>query len=248
MKKLMLTGLCFILSLVSTTIVCRAARGNEAFNINYLNNNLSVNIKNSSLDYVLEQVTKKTGVEFVLNDELFENNFYAEFASLPLAEAIQRLLNRFNYAMIYSSKGEIQKVIIIGKSTGSSRSFKLSPFSSDTAINQSIIRDIKNNKIPEGMVLTGLAKNASGNNVPAGMSFTKLSKKADGNNGTDGMTITKPSKKAVADNIPEGMGITELPKNASGNNIHDGMVIPPPPDKKNRKNLPVGFGSSIKKN
>jgi hypothetical protein len=234
MNKHILIWLFFIFSLMSSTAIVRASGADTAFSISYLNDNLSADIKNSSLEYVLAQVAIKTGVKFVFNKQFSGNNIYTEFISLPLEKAIQRILNRFNYAMIYTSTGEIQKVIITGNRNSSlikdsQTNNKLSTSYSDTSSQRSK-PEAKNSDAPDGMVLSNFSGKGYDNEI------------------VEGMIIKKQTKKEDSNNIPDGMEITEQPKNVSSNKAPDGMVIPPPPDKKNRKNLSVGAGISPKKN
>jgi hypothetical protein len=96
---------------------CLAAGKAGTFSSSYRDNNLSVNIQNSTLNDVLEQVGDKTGVKFECNKKISDNVVRIEFTSLPMDEAIRRILSKFNYAVICSETGKIRKVIVFGLRT-----------------------------------------------------------------------------------------------------------------------------------
>jgi len=109
------------ITLILFLTVCSASGGINTSSLNYKNNLLSVNIQNQQLDDVLGQVTKATGVKFMFTKQKFEDSIQIEFKSLPVEKAIQRILNRFNYALIYTPAGKVSKVLIIENETAHHR-------------------------------------------------------------------------------------------------------------------------------
>jgi hypothetical protein len=212
MKKYLLTGSVTLISLILSVAVCLAAGEDITSSFIYLNNNLSVNIESSPLDYVLDQVERKTGVEFAFDRKESKNEISVKFISLPIEKAIQRMLNKFNYAIIYSSTG-IRKVIIIGKrneysTTGSQANNILPAISSNTSDQQSNTSDIKNGNFPGGMVMTNLPGKMDGDELPEGMGITSLPEKTEDNKIPDGMVISNMPEKMDGKKLPDGMVIT----------------------------------------
>jgi type II secretory pathway component GspD/PulD (secretin) len=159
MKKYFLLWLLIMTCIIFSRGKGLASEEDTARNFSYLNHNLSVSIKNSPLEYVLEQVAKKTGVEFVFDKKMSEDEIKVEFMSLPVEKAIRRILNRFNYAIIYASNGAILKVVITGNRN------KL-------LMNNVQIISQKNTGSSGGMAIANLPDKVSSNALPEGMNIS----------------------------------------------------------------------------
>ena len=81
-----------------------------------LNNTLAAKTDNVPLDSLLARLREKTGITFLFAKDLSDTIISVEFQALPMQEAIRRILNRLNHAIIFGSEGKIQKVIIFGES------------------------------------------------------------------------------------------------------------------------------------
>jgi type II secretory pathway component GspD/PulD (secretin) len=234
--------------------VCFASAGTNAPGFSYKNKLLSANIKNQQLNEVLGQVAKTTGIEFVFNKNKIEENIFVEFKSMPVEKAIQRILNKFNYAVVYSPKGELKKVLIIGKRNGSSSTniqtaVNSSPPSSGEVVKQTKTVDIKKIDAPEGMTLKYYSGKKYDNKIAEDMTITKQPKKPDTSNvvrfgtpagnqtnktpltdATNRVVIENPSKQREKDtDLPNSMNIAKPVNATTGGGAPEGMTISSPP-------------------
>jgi hypothetical protein len=78
-------------------------------------NSLSADFDNKTLKEVLGCFTKEKGV-WVKGDETFLNEkISSHFQNLTLENGLKRILNRFNYGILYTKKGDVLGVYIFGK-------------------------------------------------------------------------------------------------------------------------------------
>jgi len=242
------------ITLILFLTVCSASGGINTSSLNYKNNLLSVNIQNQQLDDVLGQVTKATGVKFMFTKQKFEDSIQIEFKSLPVEKAIQRILNRFNYALIYTPAGKVSKVLIIGKrngspSTNTQSTVKSSPPSSSGSNKQPKTADVKNVNAPDGMAIKNYSGKKYDNKVADGMTITKQPKVPDAanvvrygtpagkqsdepslSNLTNRVVIENQPKKPEKDSdFPGGMTVTKPINATDGKKTPEGMTISPPP-------------------
>jgi type II secretory pathway component GspD/PulD (secretin) len=246
-----------IIGIVLTfTAVCFASQATTSSGFSYKDKLLSCNIKNQKLEDVLGQVTKTTGVNFIFNKQKIDDTVYVEFTSLSVEKAIQKILNRFNFAVLYSRTGEVKKVLIMGKRKGSptvgvqADSNSLPP-SSVVSNQQTKTADIKNDA-PEGMTLKYNSGKKYDNKVAESMTITQQPKKKDATNVVrfgipagnqlKGTSLSNADNRVVIENIPKqpekdsdfpgGMSITKPNTTTGGNNAPEGMTIAPLPKTK----------------
>jgi hypothetical protein len=65
------------------------------------------------LGTLLVKIQEKTGIEFEIPEKLFEQPISVSFKSLPLTEAIGRVLRGVSYSCIFDSNSNVKKIIAL---------------------------------------------------------------------------------------------------------------------------------------
>lgn len=83
--------------------------------IEYLDELISADVENASLEDVLDKVTEQTGLSFFINDDVTDTKISTTFKGLELDKGLKKILSRTNYAFVYGPDRSIMKVMILGK-------------------------------------------------------------------------------------------------------------------------------------
>jgi hypothetical protein len=92
----------------------QASASNTICQVEYINDRLTISVDHVALGLVLEAIREKTGVEFVLSQELSEVPISIQLGPLPVAEGLKRILGHFNHAFILGADQKLIKIIILG--------------------------------------------------------------------------------------------------------------------------------------
>ncbi len=185
-KKYRLLSLLFLLIFLNPGITNSGT--NKIRQIKFSNNQLSVNAENISLGSLLAKIEKETGIKIAVNKDESERIIFVRFQSLSLEDAFARILNKFNYAIVFGDDDVIQRVIIVGESEDLLRL----PVKEGRVISHSPPM-ITKPASKEGMKIT---------HPPGGMDIDPPSK--------EGMKIAPSSEKMIIDPPgKEGMEITK---------------------------------------
>ncbi len=95
-----------------------ASEQNNLCRVEFSNNRLSVYAENVSLHTVLKRIQERTGLEFVLAQDLAQKIISVRIEPLPLKEALEKPLEQFSYIFAFESKGKESpsKVFILEES------------------------------------------------------------------------------------------------------------------------------------
>ena len=132
---------CFLL-IITIFIVAQLGSSEtvEYYQIEFLHDKLSVNLKDSALGPILSVIGEKTGIEFFLNKDEYDRTVSVSFQSLPVDRALKRVLSGISHACFFNADGQIQKVIIVGEGKGS---VAVSKFQAGQAALESIRMEIE---------------------------------------------------------------------------------------------------------
>ena len=170
-----------------------ASGAGKIHQIKFSDNKLSVHAENISLGSLSAKIEKETGIKIAVNKDESERIISVRFQSLSLEDAFARILNKFNYAIIFGNNDAIQRVIIVGENEELLRL----PVKEGKIISHSppmITKPASN----EGMEIT---------HPPGGMDIEPPNK--------EGMKITPSSEKMVIE--PPGKEGMEIAKPLNGN-------------------------------
>jgi hypothetical protein len=106
----------FLLMMFSVQFPFQASALKTNFQVEYINNRLTVNVDNVALGAVLAAIREKTGIEFVLSQELSEVPISIQLGPLSVVEGLKRMLSHSNHAFIYGSRNKLIKVVILSYS------------------------------------------------------------------------------------------------------------------------------------
>ena len=82
---------------------------------------LTVHAANVALRDLLMSVSKKTGVQFIINEGLAEEYVSLDFEGLPLAIGVEKIVHPYNHAVINDEVGKLSKVYVFSKGKAGSR-------------------------------------------------------------------------------------------------------------------------------
>jgi hypothetical protein len=82
--------------------------------IELVNGNLSINVKDININDIFEKLHKETGIAFVPSAYFAETRITLELKDVPLRKALKRILSKFSYLVIEKDE-KIEKVIVAGK-------------------------------------------------------------------------------------------------------------------------------------
>ena len=120
---------CFLLlflSLVGFILLSsqvQASTKNTNSSLEFLDNGrLTLNAAGVSLGTLLEEIQEKTNLEFQIHENLLKQPIFTTFQSLPLNDAIRRILHGLSYVCIFDSNGNVEKIITISNRSKSKES------------------------------------------------------------------------------------------------------------------------------
>ncbi len=103
-----------------------AAAGAQPVQVSFENGLLTINCRNATLSSVFEKIEQVAGVELILEDAVKAKRLTAEFQAVPVAMAVQRLLDGggVNYAVMMDPRdwGRVDKVFVGAGGGGPARS------------------------------------------------------------------------------------------------------------------------------
>lgn len=113
----------------------------ENAKIDVFDNKMTVDLQHVSIVSVLDKINKKTGIKYVIGEELSDKKISITFQSLPIDIALHRILNHFNCSIIFGPDHEIQKVLIFGLKHGTMISTNKLPISNSLTLSPMIVRN-----------------------------------------------------------------------------------------------------------
>ena len=87
------------------------------------NGTLSLNAKGLSLGSILGKIQEKSNLEFRIHENFLKQPVFLTFKSLPLNDAIKRILHGVSYVCIFDSKGNVEKLITFSNRTKSTEKY-----------------------------------------------------------------------------------------------------------------------------
>ena len=84
------------------------------FKVEYIEDNLTINIKDVALGSLLGVLREKTGIEFTVGSEFSQKLVSFELGPLPLDVSLRRILSHFNHVLLSDHNNRINKVFILG--------------------------------------------------------------------------------------------------------------------------------------
>ena len=81
---------------------------------------LTIDVEEERLSELLAELGKKSSVQFLLRGEIGEQQISLQFERLPLLEGIKKILQSFNYLIVYDPSGRLEKVVISGAGSSTS--------------------------------------------------------------------------------------------------------------------------------
>ena len=107
----------FVILLVITWVLFEiptyAATG--YWQMEFSNNELSVNIESTPLGVILEEIHKRAEIEFFHNKDQSDRVITVKFGFLPLERALARILRNLSYSILFGEEDKILRVTIIGR-------------------------------------------------------------------------------------------------------------------------------------
>ena len=82
--------------------------------VEYVENRLMINVQNIAIGSLLETISRKTGIKFVIGPEESERLISIQLEALPLAEGLKRIFSNFNHAFLFGADNKLVKVIVLG--------------------------------------------------------------------------------------------------------------------------------------
>jgi hypothetical protein len=92
----------------------QASASKTSYQVEYINDRLTIHVNNVALGPVLAKIKEKTGVEFVVGQEQSGKLISCQLESLPLVEGLKRMLRQFNHALLFGPDNKPTKVVILG--------------------------------------------------------------------------------------------------------------------------------------
>jgi hypothetical protein len=87
----------------------------EGSGLEFKGNLVTADLCNVLLKNVLKVFQKKKGIEFKGDETLFARKISIKFKDLPVKRGVKRILSPMNYVMLFDKKGQLTKVIILGR-------------------------------------------------------------------------------------------------------------------------------------
>ena len=106
-----------LFSLMGTLVGQPYLHGSElspSTQVDYFDGKLTVDVERMSLGSLLKTIQQKTGIEFSVDQEQYQEPVSLKFDSLSLEDGLKRILNKFNAVMLLDSDSRVTKVIILG--------------------------------------------------------------------------------------------------------------------------------------
>ncbi|MDY6837588.1 MAG: hypothetical protein SWH78_06415 [Thermodesulfobacteriota bacterium] len=114
----------FFLGIILLSSQVQASKSSSAFSLEFSDNGrLSLNSEGTPLGTLVQKLHEKTKLAFIIQENLLEHPISVRFQSLPLNEAVKRILRGVNYACIFDINGNLEKIITVSatsKANGSS--------------------------------------------------------------------------------------------------------------------------------
>src|SRR5581483_9010139 len=105
-------GLCAAVLLGLASLVALAADADEGRLVVVHGDALTVRLVNVPVTEVLEDIARQSGAD-IRGTVRKPREISAEFADVPLADALQRLLGDQAFALVYSSTGDLRAVKLV---------------------------------------------------------------------------------------------------------------------------------------
>ncbi len=98
-------------------VVCTspAFGGNLNSKLELVNNKLSISAQEIPLGSLLKEIGDKTGIQFIVGEEESVKTFSGNFRSLTIEEAIDRVFEKIDHVIFYSSDDKILMVRAVSK-------------------------------------------------------------------------------------------------------------------------------------
>jgi len=97
-----------------------ASNGSEASpSVAIVGERISVRAMGVPLGELLEMIERETGIQFDVDEAIFEEKIFVDLADLPFSEGIKKILPSLNHAILYGPSGKIRKVVLIGQGKAS---------------------------------------------------------------------------------------------------------------------------------
>ena len=106
--------LLFFVAIFAVQLPLQASASKTSYQVEYINDRLTIHVNNVALGPVLAKIKEKTGVEFVVGQEQSGKLISCQLESLPLVEGLKRMLSQFNHAFLFGPDNKPAKVVIIG--------------------------------------------------------------------------------------------------------------------------------------
>jgi hypothetical protein len=114
--KLKRWGWLILLFLVVTFAVqlpIQVSASKSSCQVEYIRDRLTIKVDNAALGAVLAAIREKTGIEFVLSQELSEVPISIQLGPLPVVEGLKRILSHSNHAFIFGTNNKLVKIVIL---------------------------------------------------------------------------------------------------------------------------------------
>ena len=104
----------FLVSFILLSPQVQASTDNSNPSVDFSDNGtLTLSAEAVPLGTLLEKIQEKTSVEFEIPEKLLKQPISISFQSLPLTEAIKRILRGVSYTCIFDSNGNMEKIIAL---------------------------------------------------------------------------------------------------------------------------------------
>ena len=112
-----------IVSLILLGPQVQASMNNTNSSLEFLDNSrLTLIAEGIPLGTLLGKIQEKTNLELQIPENLLKQPIFASFQSLPLNEAIRRILHGLSYVCIFDSNGNVEKIITFSNRSKSEES------------------------------------------------------------------------------------------------------------------------------
>ncbi len=130
-RRILLFGLLVSFILLSSHIY--AATSTDVPTLELLDNGrLTLNAQGVPLGTLLEEINQRTKLEYEIHKKYLAQPITISFRSLPLEEAIRRILHGISYACIFDSHGNVEKIVtVFGTGRANKSPFRRSSRDSD---------------------------------------------------------------------------------------------------------------------
>jgi hypothetical protein len=109
--------LLFLVVTFALQLPLQVSASNTSCQVDYINKRLTVKVDNVALGTVLAAIREKTGIEFVLSQEISEVPISIQLGPLAVVEGLKRILSHSNHAFIFGTNNKLIKVVILNYST-----------------------------------------------------------------------------------------------------------------------------------